>query len=207
MAAAPTLRPTLCATQAVATEADRLRDLAAALSVQDAARFYALLQQEQITAAEALELAWLAAPLYAASDDELPGERGADARNGRRWCWCTGRTAPDPLAALAWRAARRVARRGVWRGRRGRTRRRRRDWGIPIPRPIVARGPTVYQMKDRSGVVGAHGVGPLLRESLPAAAGERAGLHGAGHSYGCPCAALGVLAGATRGRARSIRCC
>ncbi len=45
---------------------------------QDAARFYALLQQEQLTAAEALELARLAAPLYAAADDEAPASEAPE---------------------------------------------------------------------------------------------------------------------------------
>ncbi len=47
---------------------------------------------------------------------------------------------------------------------------------------LAIRGLTVYQMKDRAGKVGAHGVGPLLRELLT---GTDARLHGVGHSYGC----------------------
>lgn len=42
---------------------------------------------------------------------------------------------------------------------------------------------SVYQMKDRAGVVGAHGVAALLRDLLNAAASAR--VHAVGHSYGC----------------------
>lgn len=49
------------------------------------------------------------------------------------------------------------------------------------PRNIV-RAATVLQMKDRAGTVGAHGVGPLLRDLI--AARPTARVHMIGHSYG-----------------------
>ena len=49
------------------------------------------------------------------------------------------------------------------------------------PRNLV-RGLTVYQMKDRAGLIGARGVGPLLRAAMTA--GETARFHLVGHSYG-----------------------
>lgn len=42
---------------------------------------------------------------------------------------------------------------------------------------------TVRKMKDRAGVVGARGVGPLLRDII--AANEKLHIHLLGHSYGC----------------------
>lgn len=51
------------------------------------------------------------------------------------------------------------------------------------PRPIL-RAVTVRTMKDRAGVVGAAGVGPLLTDLLTAA-GQAASVHLIGHSYGC----------------------
>ena len=50
------------------------------------------------------------------------------------------------------------------------------------PRDIL-RAVTLLKMKDRAGVVGAKGVGPLLAELL--AANDAARLHLLGHSYGC----------------------
>ena len=50
------------------------------------------------------------------------------------------------------------------------------------PREIL-RAFTVYKMKDRAGVVGARGVGPLVRDVLSADDDVR--LHLIGHSYGC----------------------
>ncbi|MEO8125155.1 MAG: hypothetical protein ABI633_14000, partial [Burkholderiales bacterium] len=42
---------------------------------------------------------------------------------------------------------------------------------------------SVYQMKDRAGVVGANGVASLLRHLITAASSAR--VHAVGHSYGC----------------------
>jgi hypothetical protein len=170
MAAAPDAAPDAARDQAVATEADRLRDLAAALPAQGAARFYALLQQEQITAAEALELARLAAPLYTAPDDELPGDATLTPEAVAAAWAQLAEPAPRPFGSFG--AA------GAGAGGPGAA----AEIGQFLDPRLIVRGLTVYQMKDRAGVVGAHGVGPLLRDLL--AAGD-ARIHGAGHSYGC----------------------
>ncbi len=44
---------------------------------------------------------------------------------------------------------------------------------------------SVYQMKDRAGTVGAHGVATLLRDVMAATAGAATPVHAVGHSYGC----------------------
>src|SRR4030095_5642449 len=48
------------------------------------------------------------------------------------------------------------------------------------PKKII-RTATVFQMKDRAGTVGKHGVGPMLRDLL---ANNNARVHLTGHSYG-----------------------
>jgi hypothetical protein len=154
---------------AVAAETDRLRDLAEALPAADAARFYSLLQQSRLNAAEVQELAQLAAPLYTAADDELAEDA------------LTAESVAATWSALAGPAEKPFGEFGVAGG------------GIAGPGAaaeieqyldprLIVRGLTVYQMKDRAGTVGAHGVGPLLRDLL---ATSDARIHGAGHSYGC----------------------
>jgi len=154
--------------QAIADADARLRDLADALPVSAAARFYELLQRQQLTASEALELAQLVAPLYANADDELAEDATLNAAD----------------LVAAWRQlsgppSRPIGEFGVAGG------------GVAVPGAastlsfdprLIVRGLTVYQMKDRAGTVGAHGVGPLLRDLL---ATSKARVHGAGHSYGC----------------------
>ncbi|HRA66816.1 MAG TPA: hypothetical protein PL187_12395, partial [Caldilinea sp.] len=161
--------------QVIAVEADRIRDLAEALPAEDAVRFYALLQQERLTAAEALELARLAAPLYAAADDEAPASEAPEdepltpASVVASWARVSG-PPPRPFGSFG-AAGGAVAGPGA----AGEIQQ------FLDPRLIV-RGLTVYQMKDRAGVVGAHGVGPLLRELLST---SHARVHAVGHSYGC----------------------
>lgn len=154
---------------AVAAATDRLRDLAEALPAADAARFYALLQQPRLNAVEMRELALLASPLYAATDDELAEDAFTTESITATW---------SALAGLAERPFGEFGAAGG--GIAG------PDAAADIehyldPRLIV-RGLTVYQMKDRAGTVGAHGVGPLLRDLLGTSAAR---IHGAGHSYGC----------------------
>lgn len=150
--------------------ASRVRDLAEALPAPDAARFYALLQQDRLDKDEVLELARLAAPLYAGIDDEVPDAEPltpatvADA-------WMNFSTQSDrPFGEFGAAGASTVAP-----GAAGEIEQ------VFDPRLIV-RGLTVYQMKDRAGAVGAHGVGPLLRELLQS---SDARIHAVGHSYGC----------------------
>jgi hypothetical protein len=155
---------------AVSAETDRVRDLAEALPADAAARFYALLQQPRLSMAEVQELAQLAAPLYAATDDELADDAAL-----------TSESVAAAWSALADPAARPFGEFGVAGGGivgPGAA----ADIGQYLDPRLIVRGLTVYQMKDRAGAVGAHGVGPLLRDLLAA---SNARVHGAGHSYGC----------------------
>lgn len=170
----------------VAREQQALRELTAPMTVRQATRFYELIQQPNLTEAEALELAQLALEIYDDRDDDLgiveplqakevlalwqeanavlsPEEEGTeddfslDEEDDDDFGVATG-IGDTPAAAG--------------------------DGGLSNfdPRNIV-RLLTVYQMKDRAGVVGAHGVGPLLSDLL--AATDDAHVHLLGHSYGC----------------------
>ena len=155
---------------AVATTDDLLRELTEALPPRDAARFAVLVRQTQISQAEALELAELAAPLYAGDDDELPNTAAP-----------TPAEMVDGWRALAPPSARPFDAFGVAGGgvadpsAAG-------DFAQSLDPRWIVRGLTVYQMKDRAGVVGANGVGPLLREVLDTNVMR---IHAVGHSYGC----------------------
>lgn len=155
---------------AIAAETDRLRDLAEALPAADAARFYALLQQPRLTAPEAQEVVQLAAPLYTATDEEVADAAALNAANiAAAW------------SALAEPGGRPFDEFGIAGGGiagPGAA----ADIGMSFDPRLIVRGLTVYQMKDRAGAVGAHGVGPLLRDLLTV---STARVHGAGHSYGC----------------------
>ncbi|HAJ37929.1 MAG TPA: hypothetical protein DCL15_19845 [Chloroflexi bacterium] len=167
---APTMAATGEALDAiVAVEAERLRDLAEALPAAVAARFYTLLQQPRLTAAETQELAQLVAPFYATADDEL-GDTAAFGVEDMVAAWSALAPAPDrPLGEFG------IAGGGASPGAAA-------DVAQFFDPRLIVRGLTVFQMKDRAGAVGAHGVGPLLRELLGA---STARVHGAGHSYGC----------------------
>ncbi|WP_217995911.1 alpha/beta fold hydrolase, partial [Kribbia dieselivorans] len=73
------------------------------------------------------------------------------------------------------------------------------------PRNII-RLASVLQMKDRSGVVGYRGVGPLLDRILAAKPADQAPprVHVVGHSYGCK-VALSALTALSAQPARSVR--
>ncbi|MCA8959209.1 MAG: hypothetical protein KDC38_01800 [Planctomycetes bacterium] len=157
----------------VGEELSAIRDLAGALSPDDARRFFELVQQPEVRDGEIRELARLAAKLTDVTDDEIgDGDAPTELDILHAWSsWASMETpdldefgtlngAPDgdgPEAA-GWF-----------------------DWVKKLdPRPLV-RTLTVYRMKDRAGTVGSHGVGPLLREVL---SHSRARVHLVGHSFG-----------------------
>lgn len=73
--------------------------------------------------------------------------------------------------------------------------------GFLDPRGAV-RAFTVWQMKDRAGTVGAHGVSPLLRDVLTAAAGAK--VHLLGHSYGAKVVLSALAAQAPPAKVESV---
>ncbi len=158
--------------------ADRVADETDTKAVE---RLYALLAKPSLDDAEARELAELAAPAFGGvTDDET---------------WTTRDTTADDLLSMM---------REMQKVESGSTIAPRSidDWeetpagNSPATEPQTAgllsrldprqalRLFSVYQMKDRAGVVGARGIAALLRDLLEAAPEPRR-LHAVGHSYGC----------------------
>jgi hypothetical protein len=162
--------------------ADRLESSQAELE-----RFYALMQKDTVTAEEAAELARIAVPAFTESTDDENGDgvRNIDSNDlvammrDFEKADTPGGAAPPDL--------------NEWGGIRD-------DAGAPDaaeaagifskldPRNLI-RGFSVYQMKDRAGTVGYHGMASLLRDVLKQ---TKAKVHGVGHSYGCKVMLSGV---------------
>lgn len=156
--------------------------VAARGGAQAAERLYALLALPHLNDEQASELAKLAAPAFGTLADD---ETGA-----------TRDTSPADLLAML-RAMQQAAASAAITGRAPLD-----QWaddppaaveGANEPQPAgllnsldprnALRLFSVYQMKDRAGVVGAHGVAALLHDLLDAAGPAR--VHAVGHSYGC----------------------
>jgi hypothetical protein len=158
---------------AIADTAATLRDIASVLPPASRARFYELAQAPELNAAQARELAVLLASL--ARGDNEAGAQAAP-------------TADDLLAAADafanpepdWDSVTPVG------GAGGADPAQAAGVGDVLkkldPRNLV-KPFTVYQMKDRAGVVGAHGVAPLVADLLNAS--ETGRVHLLGHSFGC----------------------
>lgn len=167
--------------ETLSQERRELDELAAALSPAQAETLYRLAQKTELTMSEAHELAEVAVVLCASRDDEL-GDAAAISADGLLKVWLEDAEEEDDLADLIADGGGGVQPAGI---------------GDAIkkldPRHLV-RLLTVAQMKDRAGVVGANGVGPLLREIL--AASNTARMHLIGHSYGAK-VVLAATCGAT----------
>lgn len=180
---AATAEPPAADSAVVQTLTDKLAGLGGEASIE---RVYALLAFSRLDVSQAHELATLLGPAFGTVHDE---ETGVGARG----------TSADELLSM-WRAMQQAQDGGSTPVPS------LDDWGVPPADVAVPPGPgaapvqtaglfslldprnvlrlfSVYQMKDRAGVVGARGVAPLLREVLQAA--PAAGLHAVGHSYGC----------------------
>jgi len=153
--------------------------VAASGGAQAAERLYALLELPQLNDEQASELAELAAPAFGTLDDD---ETGASRD-----------TSPDDLLEML---------RAMQQAAAGTGHKPLDQWAEDLSAAVEgANEPqlagllssldprnalrlfSVYQMKDRSGVVGAHGVAALLRDLFDAAGSAR--VHAVGHSYGC----------------------
>ncbi|MCX5542153.1 hypothetical protein M3A49_22065 [Paraburkholderia sp. CNPSo 3076] len=162
---------------------DKLADLGSEASIE---RVYALLALPRLDETQALELASLIGPAFGTVHDE---ETGIGARG----------TSVDELLSM-WRAMQQAQDGGSTPAPS------LDDWGVPPADAAESQGGgaapletaglfsfldprnalrlfSVYQMKDRAGLVGARGVAPLLRDVLQAA--PAVGVHAVGHSYGC----------------------
>jgi pimeloyl-ACP methyl ester carboxylesterase len=171
---------------------EMVRTLAQAVaSPADRARLYELAQRDRITEAEAADLARILAPVYATRSDDLMGEVRPPTPGELLKAWKAmasdlPRSTPtlrdgdfgfahDKPAAPAQASASAGPQAASF------------SWSDLDPRWIY-RVATVYQMKDRAGVVGSFGVKPML-DAIQAAntaedAAQRTRVHLLGHSYG-----------------------
>lgn len=158
---------------AVAEERDDVAELGSMLDGERAERFYALLQRDSLTAAEAAELAGMFLPLLA-SDAAETAEPVPDDPAQFAATWATAATPASEVADLdelglfdddddSDGAADPEAAGGLSLDPRGIV------WAL-----------TVWKMKDRAGAVGVHGIAPLLT----ALQRTDVRVHCIGHSYG-----------------------
>lgn len=170
--------------EADAANLSLLDEVAASVDPDQLPRFYELAERPSLDEEEGTELLTIVSGIFADGDPDVAGDPGRDVDEMLvAWAKLEAQLAPPPLPPSA------------------------EDFGAVgsyeakaapeaagfldklNPRNLL-RGLTVYQMKDRAGIVGSVGVGPLLRDMLNAAArkGESAEevtrFHLIGHSYG-----------------------
>jgi hypothetical protein len=161
----------------VAAAQQTLADLASELPDQVVGRFYELAQKESFTDAEALEFAKILQPVYRSDNDELSGLASRSVEEiviSWKQLIPAQETEPPSLDSFGTTGATTGANEAAMAA------------GGPLdsikdlPRNAL-RCATVWQMKDRAGVVGAKGVSRLLIELLQE---TNARIHLIGHSYG-----------------------
>jgi hypothetical protein len=162
--------------------------------------FYELAQASYLDWDMALRLAELLAPLYAGTDNDLPGSGGSEPRGTvAAWIEAQARLAEaEGPVVVSGPSGPRLPDTGGASTAAGPQAAGLLD--ILDPRNVV-RLATVLLMKDRAGVVGFHGVGPLVVRILGARADVR--VHLVGHSYGCKASLSAVSTGLPR-RIRSL---
>lgn len=140
-------------------------------------RYYDLLDRDALDKEEGRELLALLSGVFAAGDPEVPGDEERDVTDLLAgWAMYEATVAPPRREGSATSFG------SV--GSRGRRSGEPEAAGLLDkldPRKLL-RMLTVYQMKDRAGVIGTRGVGPLLRSIQEAAPAVR--VHVIGHSYG-----------------------
>ena len=159
------------------------------------ARFYELAQAPELDAAQARELAGLLASI-ASGDDEAGAEAAPTADDLLAAAGAFANPEPDwdavtPVGGAAAVGGPQAA--GIG------------DVLAKLDPRNLVKPFTVWQMKDRAGVVGAHGVAPLVADLLRASATAR--VHLLGHSFGCKVVMTALCRHAGRACARWSRCC
>ena len=153
---------------AVRVTTESVRDIAETIPGDARARFYELAQAPRLNSSEARELATLLAAATA-PDDEGPRNERPSADDLLAAAGSIEEPEPDldAVGTVTGSNDALAAAGGIL------------DWLDPrnLLKPF-----TVWQMKDRAGVVGARGVAPLLEALL---AHSSARVHLLGHSYGC----------------------
>jgi hypothetical protein len=140
-------------------------------------RYYELAEEESLAEGEAAELIRLLIGLYAGGDPDIAADPGREVEEVlASWATLEASLATPELPESP--ADFGSARPGAIGSPEAAA-----YLGKLNPRNLL-RGLTVWEMKDRAGRVGAHGVGPLLRAMLDATAGKDTHFHLIGHSYG-----------------------
>lgn len=150
---------------------ETLRDVAAALPDERRIRFYELAQSQSLDEAEAMELATMLAAVTSADDEGVrPDAPSALDLLAAASALETPEPDYDTVGVVGANDAGLQAAFGLG------------DILSKLDPRNIVKPFTVWQMKDRAGKVGAHGVAPLL-EALLVKSGAR--VHLLGHSYGC----------------------
>lgn len=139
-------------------------------------QFSELVSRDRLTEAEALQLAQLLLPTYQGNSggpQEIPSTDAAISAQDLVDLWrdTLGSGTAGEAGPTATDATQDDAERGII-----------GDVLSFDPRDIL-RAVTIFKMKDRAGVVGVNGVGPLLADILAANTAPR--VHLLGHSFGC----------------------
>jgi len=176
-----------------------ITELAGEMPVERAARFAELARQDSLSRPDAGTLAGLLASVYPAGADELEGgwQPSADAVmdiwDGLRQAGSAaaedGPDGPESFQAPP------VDQPGGGSGPAQPAGPQAAGWPrLKLDPRDILRALTVCKMKDRAGVVGLNGVGPLLAALLDADPAAR--FHLTGHSYGCRVMLAALCAGA-----------
>jgi hypothetical protein len=179
-------------TMALAREREELAELAELVPPSNMPRIHDLLQAEHLSQDESLELASLVRIVYDESTDEIPDQEALTEDDiVAIWAgWAASRSSPEnEREAIA--SLNRI-------GTVGRTEELQAAGFLQKLRPRdVLRAMTVWQMKDRAGVVGANGVCEMVTQLLGQ---SEAHLHLIGHSYGCKVVLSSIAAAPTLSR-------
>jgi hypothetical protein len=170
--------------EAVSQERQEIQTLAEMVAPEDVPLFYRLAQLERLNRDEALQLARILTPVYADPDidDDLLIVGPSASPKELVSLWQRNSRLPEDTSgdfgfADEVTESEKSSVAGINQPELA------GDWlGNISPRDVI-RAATVLQMKDRAGVVGAHGVSSLLQDLL--AQSNEARLHLIGHSYGC----------------------
>lgn len=174
----------------VGQERQEIQSLAANLAKEDVERFYALAQRGQdLNSDEAMELARMLSPIYnSTAEDELPTVDSAPSTEQLMSLWqkiaSMASTKPSTGTPGKFGFVNEPGRTPGVGGLTTQSTSAPEAAGILdfLDPMLIIRLATVLQMKDRAGVVGAHGVGSLLFDVLKNGTTR---VHLIGHSYGC----------------------
>jgi hypothetical protein len=175
--------------EADAVDLSLLNEVATRVDPDQLPRFYELVERLSLDEEEGTELLTIVSRIFADGDPDVEGDPGRDVDEMLvAWAKLEARLAPPPLPPSAEDFG--AVGSGVTAAPEAAA-----FLGKLNPRNLM-RGLTVYEMKDRAGIVGSVGVGPLLRDMLNAtarkedtaelnsAAEEVTRFHLIGHSYG-----------------------